>query len=154
MVVSGGGLYQRWYTPPTKIVWFLIVCAPLDCRGAADNGILIRCSRRLYYIAIDDLYCRLTVVGQHTDEFEAAVAIATCRQCKFNFRWCIITKCRINLGYSEHLVLITYNLLVYYITNRLASPEFPSLSSTAVIALVLWSHRQICANFALFSYKN
>ena len=84
------------------------------------------------------VYCRLMVVGWPMDQYKVAVAIATCRQYNYYFRCTIITKCRINLGFSQYLVKISYTLLVlvYCLYNRLASPDAPHYPSTAAIALV------------------
>ena len=108
------------YTPSTKIGWFLTICAPppswLSWRGSTlANGI----------------YCRWMLVGGGLGWVKGGHCNRT--TCKFNFRWCIITKCKLNPDYSwylewqKHKTYRRVSILVSHLyIFRIA--RFPSLS--------------------------
>ena len=129
---------------------FRLFVHPLDCRGAASWGILIRCSWRWYCIVAGNIYCRWMPVGWPMHKFKASIAIETVDYLIFIFRCTIISKCILNLGYSSYVVIITYSLLLYYVFNRSASPGFPSLSVYGPLPSFLTITYQFCASFTIF----
>ena len=89
------------------------------------------------------------VVGWPIDQYKAAVAKQHVDNIYY-FRCTIITKCTLHLRYSQYLVLITYNLLVYHLYNhphRRISPHYPS---TAAIAIVLDYNIKFVQNIQYF----
>ena len=70
------------------------------------------------------------LVGWHMDVFKVAIAIETVDYFIFIFRCTIITKHRINIGYSWYVVIITYSQLVYYLYNL---PHHPSTAAIAIV---------------------
>ena len=129
---------------------FRLFVHPLDCRGAASWGILIRCSWRWYCIVAGNMYCRWMPVGWPMHKFKASIAIETVDYLIFIFRCTIISKCILNIGYSSYVVIITYSLLLYYVFNRTASPGFPSLSVYGPLPSFLTITYQFCASFTIF----
>ena len=123
-------------------------------RGAPIEGILILCLRRGSILYPTTYTIGRWLWGDIWMSLRRPLKYQQVDYVIFIFRCTIITKYRMNLCYSPYVVIITYNLLFYDVYNRLASPDIPSLSSTAAHVLVLHHIIHFEQYLCKFLYKN